>query len=176
MKILFFGDSITDMGRNRGECDDIWTYGSGYPFLVASALYRQDPTKFQVINRGIAGNRIVDLYARVKADVWHEQPDILSVLVGVNDIWHEFDWQNGVEQDRFERMYEMLIDDYAKIVTMLAEKHNLYFLPLQEKFNRAADKFGAEYYLYDGVHPNVAGATLIADAWLQLFESKILGK
>ncbi len=211
MKILFFGDSITDMGRNRGECDDIWTYGSGYPFLVASALYRQDPTKFQVINRGIAGNRIVDLYARVKADVWHEQPDILSVLVGVNDIWHEFDWQNGVEQDRFERMYEMLIDDtlrrlpnvkmilcepfvlkasataekfeqfkqvydYAKIVKRLAEKHNLYFLPLQEKFNRAADKFGAEYYLYDGVHPNVAGATLIADAWLQLFESKILGK
>ena len=111
MKIVFFGDSITDMGRNRGECDEIWTYGSGYPMLVASHLYRKDPLQYQVVNRGIAGNRIVDLYARVKADVWNERPEVLSILVGVNDIWHEFDWQNGVEQDRFERIYDMLIED-----------------------------------------------------------------
>ena len=211
MKIVFFGDSITDMGRNRGECDEIWTYGSGYPMLVASHLYRKDPLQYQVVNRGIAGNRIVDLYARVKADVWNERPEVLSILVGVNDIWHEFDWQNGVEQDRFERIYDMLIEDtlqrlpnikivlcepfilkasataekfdqftevydYAKIVKRLAEKHGLYFLPLQEKFDEAAKAYGAEKYLYDGVHPGVAGATLIADAWLRLFESKILRK
>ena len=190
MKIVFFGDSITDMGRNRGECDEIWTYGSGYPMLVASHLYRKDPLQYQVVNRGIAGNRIVDLYARVKADVWNERPEVLSILVGVNDIWHEFDWQNGVEQEivlcepfilkasataeKFDQFTEVY--DYAKIVKRLAEKHGLYFLPLQEKFDEAAKAYGAEKYLYDGVHPGVAGATLIADAWLQLFESKILRK
>ena len=56
----------------------------------------------------------------------------------------------------------------------LAERYKLYFLPLQEKLNAAAEKFGAEKYLYDGVHPMVAGATLIADAWLKLFERDIL--
>lgn len=207
MKILFFGDSITDMGRNRdASVDEIWKFGNGYPFLAASALYRENPLQYQVVNRGIAGDRIVDLYARIKCDVWNEHPDVLSILVGINDIWHEADFCNGVEQDRFEKVYAMLIEDtlrrlpnvkiilcepfvlrgkataaqfdklvevyeYAKIVKRLAEKYGLYFLPLQEKFNAAAKKFGAEKYLYDGAHPAVAGATLIADEWVKLFKS-----
>ena len=207
MKILFFGDSITDMGRNRDDSvDEIWKFGNGYPFLVASALYRENPLQYQVVNRGIAGNRIVDLYARIKCDVWNEQPDVLSILVGINDIWHEADFRNGVEQDRFEKVYAMLIEDtlrrlpnvkiilcepfvlrgkataaqfdklvevygYAKIVKRLTEKYGLHFLPLQEKFDTAAKKFGAEKYLYDGAHPAVAGATLIADEWVKLFKS-----
>ena len=140
MKIVFFGDSITDMGRNRGECDEIWTYGSGYPMLVASHLYRKDPLQYQVVNRGIAGNRIVDLYARVKADVWNERPEVLSILVGVNDIWHEFDWQNGVEQDRFERIYDMLIEDTLQrlpnIKIVLCEPFILKASATAEKFDQ----------------------------------------
>ena len=68
MRIVFFGDSITDMGRNRehNKTTDIWSYGSGYPIFVASDLYKIDPNKYEVINRGISGNRIVDLYARIK--------------------------------------------------------------------------------------------------------------
>ena len=68
-KILFFGDSITDMRRSREENKptDIWSYGSGYPIFVASDLYRKDPNGYEVINRGIGGNRVVDLYARIKA-------------------------------------------------------------------------------------------------------------
>ena len=57
----------------------------------------------------------------------------------------------------------------------LAEQYQIYFLSLQEKFDQAAQKFGAEKFLYDGMHPMVAGATLIADAWLELFEKSILG-
>lgn len=208
-KIIFFGDSITDMGRNRDEnADKIWKYGSGYPIFVASSLYRENPQKYEVLNRGIAGNRSVDLYARIKGDVWNLHPDILSILIGVNDVWHEIDWGNGVEIDRFEKIYDMMLKDtikrlpnvkivlmepfilkgedtaekfnefqyvyaYAKVVKKLAAQYDLFFLPLQDKFDVAASKFGAEHYLYDGVHPDVAGATLIADAWVELFREKI---
>lgn len=206
MKILFFGDSITDMSRNRDEnAEEIFTYGSGYPLFVASALYRKNPLEYQVINRGISGDRSVDLYARIKRDVWNHAPDVLSILVGINDIWHELNEKNGVEIERFEKIYSMMIEDtlkrlpdvkiilcepfvlkgkctekqyerfqkvyrYAEIVKKLAQNYHLFFLPLQAKFDWAAKRFGVEKYLYDGVHPNVAGATLIADSWLELFE------
>ena len=115
MKILFYGDSITDMGRNREAANgSIFSFGSGYPFVVASELSRENPIKHQVINRGISGNRIVDLYARIKADVWNLKPDLLSVLVGINDIWHEIGSQNGVDIVRFEKVYSMLIEDTLK--------------------------------------------------------------
>lgn len=217
MKILFFGDSITDMGRNREyntpQC--IWSYGSGYPIFVASNLYRENPNKHQIINRGISGNRIVDLYARIKADVWNLQPDVLSILIGINDIWHEIgEGKNGVDLERFEKMYRILIEDtlkvlpnlkiilcepfvlegvatqnieeipdrfnrfcevykYAEVVKKLAQEYDLYFLPLQEVFTQKAKLHGVTPYLYDGVHPMIAGATLIADEWVKLFKQKI---
>ena len=205
MKILFFGDSITDMGRDKGQGAEIYSFGAGYPHVVASALYGENPEKYHVVNRGISGNRVVDLYARIKCDVWNENPDVLSILIGVNDVWHEINRQNGVELDRYRKVYEMLIEDtlrtlpavkiilcepfvlkgsateenfdkftavydYAKVVKEIAKKYNLHFLPLQEKFNAAAAKYSAEKYLYDGVHPAIAGATLIADEWLKLFK------
>ena len=216
MKILFYGDSITDMGRNRekNQPNVVGSYGCGYPIFVASNLYREDPINYQVYNRGISGNRIVDLYARVKADVWNLQPDVLSILIGINDIWHEIGHKNGVDLVRFEKMYRMLIEDtlanlpnlkiflcepfvlegeatsnteeipdrferflevykYAEVVKKLAKEYGLYFLPLQEKFNELAQKYGADVLLNDGVHPLIPGATLIADEWLKLFKEKV---
>ena len=214
MRILFLGDSITDMGRNReaNKSTDIWSYGSGYPMFVAGSLYGENPRQHEIINRGISGNRVVDLYARIKADVWNLQPDVLSILIGINDVWHEIDRKNGVELDRFEKIYRLMIEDtkkalpnvkivlcepfvlpgyatvedntdkyqrfcevykYAEVVRELSKEYGLYFLPLQQKFNEAAEKYGAQYYLYDGVHPMVAGAKLIADEWVKLFKEKI---
>ena len=77
MKILFYGDSITDMGRSRDFDKKAWGYGVGYPSFVAGTLLKDEPEKYEFINRGISGNRIVDLYARIKADVWNLQPDVL---------------------------------------------------------------------------------------------------
>lgn len=208
MKILFFGDSITDMERNREvEIGNIFSYGNGYPYAVACELFKDDPTKYTIINKGISGNRSVDLYARIKSDVWNLQPNLLSILIGVNDVWHELSG-NGVEIDRFENVYSMIIAEtmnklpntkillmepfvlkgsatednwrlfqhvyeYAEVVKRLADKYGVYFLPLQEKFERAAAKHGVDSYLYDGVHPNVAGAKLIADAWIEMFKERI---
>ena len=111
MKILFYGESITDMGRNREGEHPTFKMGMGYPNYIAGELSYEEPENYEFINRGISGNRIVDLYARIKADVWNFQPDVLSILIGVNDVWHEWGNQNGVELDRFEKMYRILLDD-----------------------------------------------------------------
>ena len=112
MKIVFFGDSITDMNRQReSEDGSVYSYGVGYTNFVVGELTCQDPTKYQCINRGISGNRVVDLYARVKSDVWNLKPDVLSILIGVNDVWHEICFQNGVEIDRWERIYRTMIEE-----------------------------------------------------------------
>ena len=172
---------------------------------VAGRLYEKSPVDYEIVNTGISGNRIVDLYARAKIDCWNHVPDLISILIGINDIWHEVDRRNGVEPARFERIYRMLIEDtqarlpntklllcepfvlkgsateaaweqfsechiYGEITKKLAEEYGLYFLPLQAKFDEAATKYGAENFLFDGVHPTVQGATLIACEWMKLFE------
>ena len=61
MRILFYGDSITDMCRNRDADFTAFSYGSGYPFLVQAELGSKYPNKYEIINRGVSGNRVVDL-------------------------------------------------------------------------------------------------------------------
>ena len=206
-KIVFLGDSITDMGRNRGNDFTPFSYGVGYVGVVASQLTKNAPGVYRIYNRGVSGDNVAQLYARLRSDVWHLQPDVLSILVGVNDVWHELDCM-GVDIVRYEKIYRAIIEetkeklpnvkmilcepfvlkgtetasnydyflqvkDYAKVVKRLAEEYGLYFLPLQDKLDEAAAKFGAEYYLPDGVHPSISGAGLIADEWMKLFNNMV---
>ena len=115
MKVLYMGDSITDAGRNRAAGSQV-AIGQGYPLLTSAYLGMKYPGKFEFINNGISGNRIVDLYARIKADVWNHEPDVLSILIGVNDVWHEFGGRNGVETERFDKVYRMFIDDTLNVL------------------------------------------------------------
>ena len=110
--VLFQGDSITDAKRDREAVEgNTSSTGTGYVALVAGKLLAKNIGKeFKCINRGISGNRVVDLYARWKVDALNLKPDLLSILVGVNDTWHEFAWQNGVEPDRYEKVYRMLLE------------------------------------------------------------------
>lgn len=108
IKFLFQGDSITDAGRQR-ETDV--NYGYGYPNLVASELMCKYPGKYEFVNKGISGDRIVDLYARIKQDIINLKPDMMSVLIGVNDVWHELNEKNGVAAPKFETVYSMLIEE-----------------------------------------------------------------
>lgn len=106
MKILFQGDSITDAGRTGLSYE---TLGCGYPLLVAGELSSRFPDRgFVFQNRGISGNRVVDLYQRWKVDALNLKPDVISILIGVNDTWHE-NFGNGVEVPRAKRVAHDLL-------------------------------------------------------------------
>ena len=208
MKILFLGDSITDMCRVQEFDGTALGYGCGYPQYVAGTLISENPTLYEVINRGVGGNKIVDLYARIKTDVWNQEPDVLSILIGINDIWKEIDSQNGVDIKRYEKIYRAIIEEtkerlpnvklflcepfvlegsattgegrferfleirnYAKVVKSLAEEYSCVFVPLQEAFDNVEAAGYAKKFLYDGVHPDAAGAKLIADEWIKAFKN-----
>ncbi|MBQ7839585.1 MAG: SGNH/GDSL hydrolase family protein [Lachnospiraceae bacterium] len=200
--VLFQGDSITDAGRYR---DDDTKSGLGYPTLVKGELGFDYPNQYVMINKGISGNRVVDLYARIKVDFINLKPDVISILIGVNDVWHEFGAHNGVDAEKYFKVYSMLIEELkaalpdVKIMILepfvlkgsgteahwdrfqdevqkraqkakrIAEKYNLYFVPLQEKFDEAAKLAPNDYWLQDGVHPTTAGHEIIKREWIKCF-------
>ena len=86
MKILFQGDSITDCGRDKRNYHDL---GPGYPKYAAEGIAAAYPdVDFEFINFGIGGNRTCQLFDRLYEDGIAFQPDIISILIGVNDVWH----------------------------------------------------------------------------------------
>lgn len=153
---LFQGDSITDAGRGESG------YGSGYPLITAAKLGRKYPG-MKFINKGISGNRIVDLYARIKADFINLKPDFISILIGINDVWHEIGGHNGVSAPKFEKIYSMLIEEIkealpeTKIIILepfvlkaIATEENWEEFKSETKLRaeaakRVADKFGLPF-------------------------------
>lgn len=200
--ILFQGDSITDGGRAK----EYESTGFGYPILVKGEVTFEFPNQYILYNRGISGNRVVDLYARIKSDIINLKPDIMSILIGVNDIWAEIQYHNGVDVDKYFQIYSMMIEEIkkelpdVKIMIMepfllkasatelyweefrsevekraakakeIAEKYNLIFIPLQDKFDEAKKLASEDYWLYDGVHPTTAGHELIKREWMKAFK------
>ena len=114
--ILFQGDSITDCGRSR-EVD--FAMGNGYATFVGGALAAAEPYAYRFYNRGISGNRVVDLYARIKIDMINLKPDYMSILIGINDVWHEYSRRNGVDAAKFERVYDWLIQELKEALPEL---------------------------------------------------------
>lgn len=114
--ILFQGDSITDAGRNKEIPHGM---GVGYANMVAGELGAEKPYQYIFRNRGISGNRVVDLYARIKKDMINMEPAIMSILIGVNDVWHEYKYQNGVSTEKFEMVYGLLIEELLQALPNL---------------------------------------------------------
>ncbi len=107
--ILFQGDSITDAGRDRNNNGIHTTRGFGYATMVAGSLGFKHPDEYEFYNRGVSGNRVIDLYARIVNDTLNLKPDYLSILIGVNDVWHGIDWANGTGYERFYNVYSMFV-------------------------------------------------------------------
>lgn len=106
--VLFQGDSITDAGWDKSSGMHL---GYGYATMVRGALGAEYPYEYTFYNRGISGNRVVDVYARIKDDIINLKPDYMSLLIGVNDVWHEYTRQNGVDTEKYEKIYNMLLDE-----------------------------------------------------------------
>lgn len=200
--ILFQGDSITDALRDRSPNGHL---GIGYARMVAAELGFQYPNEYQFFNRGIGGNRIVDMYARIKSDAINLKPDIMSILIGINDVWHELGQNNGTSPEKFFTIYCMLIEELKEALPDLkimilepfvlkgistesswkkfrletdkmiekaravAEKYDLKYISLQDKFDEACKLAPEACWLFDGVHPSAAGHELIKREWLKAF-------
>jgi lysophospholipase L1-like esterase len=108
-RLVFLGDSITDMKWGRNESDRNHYLGHSYVYLIASRLGVDMPeVGLEFFNRGISGNKVGDLRARWEKDAIAMKPDLLSILIGVNDVGHSDG--KGVPLDRWEADYRFLLD------------------------------------------------------------------
>lgn len=107
MKILFQGDSITDCHRKYEKYDDL---GEGYVLYTVNALKNEFPElDIEYINRGISGNRTENLLERIDNDLVDIQPDIVTLLLGINDTWHKYMIGRDTPTERFYANYEEII-------------------------------------------------------------------
>lgn len=114
--ILLIGDSVTDAGRARpiGE-GRVEGWGNGYPMMVGSSLGAMYPElKLRVLNMGTSGNTVRDLAARWQEDVLNLKPDWVSICIGINDVWRQFDCplrhDLHVLPEEYERTYRSLLE------------------------------------------------------------------
>lgn len=114
--ILFIGDSVTDVKRDRS---DPFHLGMGYPMLVAAYLAEFYPDyDLTIYNRGISGNKVNQLAKRWKKDCLDLKPDLISILIGVNDVWHFIDEEKSVNTKRLAQFEE----DYYHILEQARKK------------------------------------------------------
>ena len=196
-RILFQGDSITDAHRGRESAPDAGL-GHGYAYLVAARLSADHPgLRLALGNRGVTGNKIHELAGRWQEDTIALRPDMLSILVGVNDTTADMPFEE------FEAAYDALLEqtkaalpkvrlvlcepfallprgadgsahgwetnvrERARIVEKLATKYRAPFVRFQKVFDAARERAPAEYWLYDGIHPTHPGHQLMADEWIR---------
>lgn len=111
--LLFQGDSITDAGRRRliTAPNAPEGMGGGYPRLIMDQLISRFPDReLQFYNRGVSGDRIQDLAARWQQDTLSIQPDLISVLIGVNDTWNYLSLGLGTSPERYRQIYHQLLE------------------------------------------------------------------
>jgi alpha-L-fucosidase len=194
-RILFQGDSITDGNRGRNE-DPNHILGHGYCFIIAAKFGAQYPErKLSFLNRGISGNKVTDLAARWQKDTLDLKPDVLSILIGINDSGH-------IPLEEYEEVYDKLLVDAKAanpsihfilcepfylpkdghkegdereqdvkkrqaVVAKLAEKHRAALVRFQQVFDDACKRAPAQYWVWDSVHPTYSGHQLMADEWMR---------
>ncbi len=99
-KIIFFGDSITEMAVKY----------EGYLVKLDSMIQAQGlKDQYELIGAGISGNKVYDLYLRLESDVLEKKPDVVVIYIGVNDIWHKKLNGTGTDFWKFTKFYEALI-------------------------------------------------------------------
>ena len=115
--ILFQGDSITDSGRNKEDTgfNTARNLGSGYPMLAGAALLNKyEALNLKIYNKGISGNKVYQLAERWDKDCIELKPDVLSILIGVNDIWHKLNGEYNGTLDIYRNDYIALLERTLK--------------------------------------------------------------
>jgi len=183
--VLFQGDSITGAGRARDNqnANDPAGLGRGYAFYAAGLLHEALPGgKLAVYNRGIAGNRVTDLQQRWQVDTLDVKPNVLSVLIGVNDTWHGTGSgvpENGVPLGQYELVYRQILaeakDRLPGLKLVLCEPFILpcgavndlwfpEFTKRQKVVKKLAHEFGAVFVPFQSVFDKAQGRAA-PEAW-----------
>ena len=200
-KVIFFGDSITELGVKPG----------GYVTKVDSMCKLEGKgEQYDFSGSGISGNKVYDLYLRLEDDVLSKNPDVVFIYVGVNDVWHKTLLGTGTDPDKFEKFYLAILkklkdknikailctpavvgektdasnpldgdlNRYSNIIRDIAKKNNLPLIDLRQKFydyekmNNPENK-EKDILTYDRVHMNPKGNQFLADQmWKGLKEIK----
>jgi lysophospholipase L1-like esterase len=194
-KIIFFGDSITQAGVNKG----------GYIDRIQTAINNKGiQDKYELIGAGIGGNKVYDLYLRMEDDVLAKQPDIVVIYVGINDVWHKTSHSTGTDIDKYEKFYTAIIkklqaknirvavctptvigelknnanpqdedlNKYSDVIRKLAASYNCTLIDLRKVFadyeakNNSANA-PSGILTTDRVHLNDAGNQIVADEMIK---------
>ena len=168
MKVLFQGDSITDAGRREPAYQPT---GRGYASIVTRWLEARYPEmNLEFTNRGISGHRTRDLVNRWDADCIDLKPDLLSILVGINDTWRRYDSKDPTDVDSFEKNYETLLQRVKEAcdpILVICEPFLLAHPPGIEVMREDLDpkihvirelarKYNAIYVPFDGAFASVS--------------------
>jgi lysophospholipase L1-like esterase len=191
-KIIFFGDSITELGVKKG----------GYIDLLNNRIANNGQTsQFDLLGAGIGGNKIYDLFLRMEKDVLIKTPDVVVIWVGVNDVWHKSMMGTGTDYDKFGLFYDAVVQKiqakgakvilvtpavigerydhsnpqdgelnlYSNWIRKYAGEHQLTLVDCRKLFLEYSAKNNPKQLdkgilTYDRVHLNDAGNQLVADA------------
>lgn len=194
-RVIFFGDSITEMGARPG----------GYIDLIRKELVLQGRSdEFELLGAGIGGNKVYDLYLRMEEDVLAKKPEVVFIYVGINDVWHKTLLGTGTDKDKFEKFYRALIrrlqvnyiqvvictptvigekfdgsnpqdpdlDAYSAILRRLAKVENCQLVDLRSIFmdylkKGNSDNKDSGLLTYDRVHLTDQGNQLVAEEFLK---------
>jgi lysophospholipase L1-like esterase len=201
--ILFQGDSITDAGRNKDDSgyNSPGVLGTGYAMLAGAEMLLKYPAhNLKIYNRGISGNKVYQLAERWDKDCISLKPDVLSILIGVNDFWHMLNGNYAGTLQTYRDDLTILLNqtreklpnvqlimgepfavtgikavdakwypgfkDYRAVAREISANFKATFIPYQSVFDKAKQSAPGVYWTHDGVHPTLAGARLMAAAWL----------
>lgn len=195
-RVIFFGDSITEVAVNPG----------GYIARMDSMIAAKGKAaQYELIGAGISSNKVYDLYLRLEEDVLMKKPDIVVIFIGVNDVWHKPLLGTGTDADKFERFYNAILkrlagnnikvimctpaaigektdltneldtdlNKYCNIIRGIAAKNDLPLVDLRKAFleynlkNNTANKESG-ILTTDKVHLNAMGNQLVADEMLKV--------
>ncbi|MCD7729589.1 MAG: GDSL-type esterase/lipase family protein [Clostridia bacterium] len=202
MKIVFIGDSITDCDRDRADVNSL---GNGYVKILSDKLRPIYPDMdIQLLNKGVSGNEVCDVLARVNRDVIEEHPDACVLMIGINNVIHQFKIGKQLDLKQFERDYNELLDKIKEagitliclepflmpapdklrmrplfnkeleIIHRIAVEKADEFVAYDEMFNGLADSIPYTQYSEDGVHPTHRGSRLIADTAIKAIRKHLM--
>jgi lysophospholipase L1-like esterase len=199
-KVIFFGDSITQMGAKPG----------GYIVKMTETLAQKNlSSDYELIGAGVGGNKVYDLYLRMNDDVLAQNPDIVFIWVGVNDVWHKTLYGTGTDIDKFEKFYTTIINKlldqhirvilvtpavigektdftnqqdgdlnaYSQVIRNLAQKFHCGLVDLREVFHTYELQHNpgnkeSGILTVDRVHLNETGNQFVADKMLEVLLNK----